>query len=120
LLALLDGLDLARTLAARASLADLVGIETVPGAGMRERDALRAHIRASSGHCFHPVGTCKMGLAGDPLAVVDARGWVHGLHGLVVADASLMPVIPRANTNIPCSVVGEKIAALLLEAGAGR
>jgi choline dehydrogenase-like flavoprotein len=58
-----------------------------------------------------------MGPAGDPLAVVDAGGRVHGLDGLRVADASIMPVIPRANTNIPAVVVGEKIAALMLAGG---
>jgi choline dehydrogenase-like flavoprotein len=64
---------------------------------------------------YHPVGTCKMGPADDPRAVVDARGQVHGLEGLYVADASIMPVIPRANTNVPTLIVAEKLAAHLLE-----
>jgi choline dehydrogenase len=52
--------------------------------------------------------------------VVDARGRVHGLEGLYVADASIMPTVPRANTNLPTQVIGEKIAALLLEDEAKR
>jgi choline dehydrogenase-like flavoprotein len=55
-----------------------------------------------------------MGPAADPMAVVDAGGRVHGLDGLLVADASIMPVVPRANTNLPAAVVGEKIARHLL------
>jgi len=112
---LLDGVDLARRLAQQEPLTGLIGVETGPGPEMLDRDALRAYIRANGVHYYHPVGTCKMGPIGDALAVVDARGRVHGLDGLIVADASIMPVIPRANTNIPCAVIGEKIAALLLE-----
>jgi choline dehydrogenase-like flavoprotein len=56
-----------------------------------------------------------MGPAADPLSVVDACGRLYGVEGVIVADASIMPVIPRANTNIPCAVVGEKIATVLLE-----
>jgi choline dehydrogenase len=112
---LLDGVELGRTLASREPLASLLGGETGPGAKRPGREALRDHVRAHGAHYYHPAGTCKMGPAGDPLAVVDARGKVHGLEGLRVADASIMPVIPRANTNIPAVVVGEKVAALMLE-----
>jgi choline dehydrogenase-like flavoprotein len=58
-----------------------------------------------------------MGPASDPRAVVDHRGKVHGLDGLYVADASIMPLVPRANTNIPAAVVGERIAAFFLDSG---
>ena len=64
-------------------------------------------------HYYHPVGTCRMGLAREREAVVDARGRVHGLDNLYVADASIMPVIPRANTNMPALVVGLRIAQWL-------
>ena len=111
---LLDGVDLARTLARQAPLSDLIGAEIGPGPELLDREELRAYVRASGTHYYHPVGTCKMGPAADPSAVVDARGRVHGIEGLVVADASIIPIIPRANTNIPCAVIGEKIAALLL------
>jgi choline dehydrogenase len=112
--ALLDGIALARELAAQPPLADLVGAETEPGPALRDREALRRQVRAACVHDYHPVGTCKMGPAADPEAVVDARGKVHGLNGLFVADAAIMPVVPRANTNVPAFVVGERIAASLL------
>jgi choline dehydrogenase-like flavoprotein len=58
----------------------------------------------------HIVGTCKMGPSSDPLAVVDQFGSVHGLRGLRVADASIMPDCPRANTNVSTMMIGERIA----------
>jgi choline dehydrogenase-like flavoprotein len=61
-----------------------------------------------------------MGPASDPLAVVDATGAVHGLPGLIIGDAAIMPEIPRANTNIPALVVGEKIAKVQIARLAGR
>ena len=66
-------------------------------------------IRANVAHYYHPVGTCAMGAGPD--AVCDARGRVHGMTGIVVADASLMPTIPRGNTNLPTVMIGEIIAA---------
>ena len=65
-------------------------------------------------HYFHPVGTCAMGAATDPLAVCDGAGRVRGVDRIVVADCSLMPVVPRANTNLPAVLVGERIAENLL------
>ncbi|MCB0187741.1 MAG: mycofactocin system GMC family oxidoreductase MftG, partial [Caldilineaceae bacterium] len=58
----------------------------------------------------HSSSTCKMGPAGDPLAVVDQYGNVHGLEGIRVADASIMPNCIRANTNVTTMVIGERIA----------
>jgi 5-(hydroxymethyl)furfural/furfural oxidase len=75
---------------------------------------LPAYIRSHSLHDYHPTSTCRMGPTNDPTAVVDANGRVHGLEGLYVADASIMPFVPRANTNLPTAVVGEKIAAALI------
>jgi choline dehydrogenase len=114
---LLDGVDLARDLARQPALAGLLGPEASPGPEMLDRAALRRHLRAHGVHYYHPVGTCKMGPSADPDAVVDARGRLHGLAGARVADAAIMPVIPRANTNLPAAVVGERIAALMLESG---
>ncbi|HEU5431824.1 MAG TPA: GMC family oxidoreductase, partial [Thermomicrobiales bacterium] len=71
---------------------------------------------ATCEHYYHPVGTCAMGPASDPSAVVDAHGQIHGLTGGYVADCSIMPVVPRANTNIPGLVVGERIAGWLSHA----
>ncbi|SRR5579884_32742 len=117
---LLDGVELVRALAAQPPLAGLIGAELTPGPTVRGRQELTEYIRAQSIHYYHPVGTCAMGPASDPLAVVDAHGRVHGLPGLRVADAAIMPVVPRANTNLPAAVVGEKVAALMLEGESGR
>jgi choline dehydrogenase len=107
---LLEGIELARELAAAEPLRSLIGEELVPGPGAALEDA----VRRSHVHYYHPVGTCRLGAAGDPLAVCDARGRLHGLDRIVVADCSLMPVVPRANTNVPAVVVGERIADELL------
>jgi 5-(hydroxymethyl)furfural/furfural oxidase len=77
-------------------------------------EALADHIRQNVAGTFHPVGTCRMGSADDPAAVTDAAGRVHGLVGLRVIDASIMPSIPRGNTNIPTIMIAEKLAAEIL------
>jgi choline dehydrogenase len=110
---LLEAVELGRALAAQPPLAGLIGAETWPGSRVRGEE-LRGFVRANCEHYYHPVGTCAMGPSGDPRAVVDAAGRVHGMEGLFVADASIMPVTPRANTNIPSAMIGEKVAAGLL------
>ena len=107
-----NGIELVREYARQAPLADLIGEEISPTADYKTPE----DVRRDNLHYFHPVGTCKMGPESDPTAVVNARGKVHGVDNLYVADASIMPVIPRANTNIPALVVGERIAAWLAQA----
>jgi choline dehydrogenase len=100
---LVRALGIVRELAATEPLSGLFGAELRPGA-----DAdLEGYVRDAVRGFFHPVGTCAIG------SVVDARGRVHGVQDLVVADASIMPTIPRANTNLSAAAVGERVAALL-------
>jgi choline dehydrogenase len=111
-----EGVRIARTLAAQPALRDLLGAEVSPGPTIQDDSALEEWIEGAVEHYYHPVGTCAMGPVDDPLAVTDARGRVHGLDNVFVADCSIMPVIPRANTNLPAVVVGERIAGWLLGA----
>jgi 5-(hydroxymethyl)furfural/furfural oxidase len=80
---------------------------------VKDDDALAEHIRDNVAGMFHVAGTCKMGAANDPDAVVDNVGRVRGFEGLRVVDASIMPTVPRANTNIPTIMVAEKISAAI-------
>ncbi|MGB2694027.1 MAG: FAD-dependent oxidoreductase [Dehalococcoidia bacterium] len=73
-----------------------------------DRDALREGVKRVCGSGYHPSGTAPMGAPDDPLAVLDQYGRVFGVEGLFVADASIMPTIPRANTNIPTIMIGER------------
>jgi len=76
----------------------------------RDRHRLEQHVRENIAGVFHPVGTCRIGRSDDRGAVVDADGNVHGIGGLRVADASIMPTIVAGNTNIPTIMLAEKIA----------
>jgi choline dehydrogenase len=111
---LVQGLQLVREVAAQPPLCDLLGAELGPSAGAADAQALRQFVRREFVHYYHPVGTCRMGAAGDPEAVVDGRGALLGLDGAWIADCSIMPVVPRANTNVPAVVVGERVARTLL------
>jgi choline dehydrogenase-like flavoprotein len=80
--------------------------------GIDTDDDIRALLRARVDTIYHPVGTCKMG-AGDPMAVVDLTLKVHGLEGLRVVDASIMPTLIGGNTNAPTIMIGEKAADMI-------
>ncbi|MCK7624979.1 GMC family oxidoreductase N-terminal domain-containing protein [Streptomyces sp. RS10V-4] len=110
---LVAGMRLARTIVEQPALDPYRAAELVPGADVRTDDELLAYARAHGDTSYHPVGTCRMG--DDPMAVVDARLRVRGVHGLRVIDASVMPVIVSGNTNAASMMIGEKGAAMVLE-----
>jgi choline dehydrogenase len=113
---IVEGLKIARRITAASSLAPFNSGEIVPGAAATSDADLRACVRAEGQTIYHPVGTCKMGT--DPMAVVDPSLRVHGLEGLRVADASVMPTITRGHTNAPVIMIGEKAADFMLRRGA--
>jgi len=108
---LVAGVKLTREIAATEPLASDLDQEIFPGPGVQSDDELRAWVRSSVNTIFHPTGTCKMGT--DPQAVVDPELRVHGLRGLRVADASVMPRIIGGNTNAPTIMIAEKAADLV-------
>ncbi|NUN66821.1 choline dehydrogenase (plasmid) [Pseudanabaena biceps] len=87
------------------------GEEVAPGADVQSDEAIADHIRASCTTLYHPVGTCKMGI--DSMAVVDPELRVHGIEGLRVVDASIMPTLTTGNTNAPTIAIAEKAADLI-------
>ncbi|MER6005375.1 GMC oxidoreductase [Nonomuraea angiospora] len=106
-----DGIELWRSMAASSALAPLLGapldeFSADPRAG-------EASLRASAAHYWHPVGTCAIGADPAEGAVVDGTGRVHGSDNLWVVDASIMPVIPRATTNLPVVALAEHLVRTL-------
>ncbi len=98
------------------AMAFLGGRETAPGAAMQDDGELLDWVKQNAETTYHPVGTCKMG--DDAMAVVDDHLRVHGIQGLRVADASIMPTLTSGNTNAPSIMIGEKASAMVLEAAA--
>ena len=86
--------------------------EVAPGADRTTDDEILEWVKQAAETTYHPVGTCKMG--SDPMAVVDAHLRVHGIAGLRVADASIMPTLTSGNTNAPSIMIGEKAADMVL------
>jgi choline dehydrogenase len=105
------GLAIARDAAAGPAFAALGITETAPGPGIRDPGDVRAWIRRAVGSYFHPAGTCRMGAGAD--AVTDPRLRVHGISGLRVADASVMPAIPNAPPHATVLAIAEKAADLI-------
>lgn len=111
--AMLHGMRLARQIAEQPSLRPLVVEEVLPGRAVSSDEALIEDLRNRGVSNLHPVGTCRMGRGAD--AAVDPRLRVHGIRGLRVADASIMPQVVGGNTNAPSIMIGEKCAAMVLE-----
>jgi choline dehydrogenase len=113
---MLDALREARRIAAQAPFARIAcGAPLVPSSdvGDEDEEGLLAAVHSTLGTFHHPVGTCSMG--DDPAegAVVDGRGQVHGIKGLFVADASVMPYIPSAPVHLPTIMLAERVAGWL-------
>jgi choline dehydrogenase len=104
------GAELVRRFAATETLSSLIEGEALPGPDVATPAQLAAYVRENVRGYFHGVGTCRMGHEDDPGAVVDGAGRVHGVEGLYVCDASIMPTIPRANTNVTTIAIAERIA----------
>jgi choline dehydrogenase len=103
----------ARAIVSASPLAEVIDMERLPGRQVQSDDEILDFIRRTGSTTFHYAGTCKMGV--DNMAVVDPRLRVHGIDGLRIADASVMPMITSGNTSIPCMMIGEKCADMLLE-----
>lgn len=117
---LVEGIRIARRIARTSPVAEVITEEYTPGVSVPDDDfdALLNWARDNSTTIYHPTGTCKMG--SDPMAVVDARLRVHGVEGLRVADASIMPMIVSGNTNAPAIMIGEKASDMVLEDARGN
>lgn len=108
---------IARSVMTAPAMAHLQVTEIAPGESLNTDDEILDWVRGSAETTYHPVGTCKMG--NDPMAVVDAQLRVHGIKGLRVADASIMPTLTSGNTNAPSIMIGEKAADMVLRQAAG-
>ena len=111
-----DAIRVTRRLMAQPALAGFMPQEYLPGPAVGDDDEALARAAGDIGPTiFHPVGTAKMGPESDPQAVVDARLRLHGIGGVRVADASVMPTITSGNTNTPTAMIAEKAAGMIVE-----
>ncbi len=108
---IVDGLKMGRGFLASRHMQPFITSEYVPGTGVQTDEQLLDYARNTGGTVFHPTSTCRMGI--DPMAVVDPQLRVHGLAGLRVADASVMPAVISGNTNAATIMIGEKLADML-------
>ncbi len=110
-----EAIRLTRRIVGAQALSAYLPTEFLPGEACQSDEELVEAARRIGTTIFHPVGTCKMGPASDPMAVVDHRLRVRGVPGLRIADASVMPSITSGNTNSPTLMIAEKAAAMILE-----
>jgi choline dehydrogenase len=110
----LEAMRITRRIMTAPAMQGIATDEIAPGVNIQSDDELLDWIRKNAETTYHPVGTCKMG--SDPMAVVDDQLRVHGMQGLRVADASIMPTLTSGNTNAPSIMIGEKASRLILAA----
>lgn len=108
---MVQSIDLVRDLSTRPSMKEWIDTEVYPSAAASSDTDIRAYLRSESGTYFHAAGTCKMGHGAD--SVVDPTLRVHGVDGLRVADASVMPEVTSGNTNAPTIMIAEKAAEMI-------
>jgi choline dehydrogenase len=108
---IVDGLKLCRRVVAHPTMQRFIAEEFQPGAGVAADSELLDYARQRGGTVYHPTSTCTMG--SSPMAVVDPELRVHGIEGLRVADASVMPTVISGNTNAATIMIGEKLADLV-------
>ena len=108
-----EGVRHARKVFAAPSMARYSSGEILPGAHINDDAGIEEFARAQGTTLYHPVGTCQMGEG--IAAVVDSRLRVHGIEGLRVVDASVMPSVTTGNTNAPTIMIGEKAATMIVE-----
>jgi choline dehydrogenase-like flavoprotein len=114
---MVDGIHQARRILSAKAFDEYRGEEIHPGSDCQSDEQIIEKVKEKVGLVYHPVGTCKMGT--DRMAVVDPQLRVHGLEGLRVVDASIMPRLISGNTNAPTIAIAEKAADLILEAAEG-
>jgi choline dehydrogenase-like flavoprotein len=108
----MEGFKWGRKILAADAFKDLIKKEHMPGVDVKDENQIRKYIKEWSKTDYHPVGSCKMGH--DEMAVVDPQLRVHGLRGLRVIDASIMPTLMSGNTQAPSIMIGEKGAAIII------
>jgi choline dehydrogenase len=112
----LEAMRITRRVMTAPAMQGIATDEIAPGVNIQSDDELLDWIRNNAETTYHPVGTCKMG--SDPMAVVDDQLRVHGMDGLRVADASIMPTLTSGNTNAPSIMIGEKASRMVLATAA--
>ena len=108
---LIDGLHLCRSIGETRSMSQYISHEMNPGINVTSDEQMLQFARDTGATTYHPMGTCKMG--SDRLAVVDDHLRVHGMEGLRVVDASIMPTMPSGNINAPVIMIAEKAADMI-------
>jgi choline dehydrogenase len=108
----LEAMRITRRIMTASSMQGIATDELAPGVKVQSNDELLDWVKKNAETTYHPVGTCKMGH--DPTAVVDEQLRVHGMQGLRIADASIMPTLTSGNTNAPSIMIGEKASRMIL------